>query len=63
MAARFPVKPKEDDIESFTQFVHLLSKLYPCGQCAREFQHILKINPPSLKSRSDASQWMCEVNF
>ncbi|ORY05205.1 hypothetical protein K493DRAFT_204830 [Basidiobolus meristosporus CBS 931.73] len=62
MAARFPEYPTQQQQQSLLQFFHLLSTLYPCGDCAEEFQKLLKQNPPQVSSREAASQWACGIH-
>lgn len=35
MAARFPEKPTENERETFKSFLHMFSRLYPCGEVRR----------------------------
>ncbi|KAL1922615.1 uncharacterized protein VTP21DRAFT_10154 [Calcarisporiella thermophila] len=62
MTARFPTSPTQDEKDALKHFIYLLSRLYPCGQCAHEFQQILKRYPPQVSSREAASQWACAVH-
>jgi len=48
MAARFPDEPTAEQQDDLRDFVYLLSRLYPCGQCADEFQKILRDHPPEV---------------
>ncbi|KAE9394793.1 FAD-dependent thiol oxidase [Gymnopus androsaceus JB14] len=43
-------------------YFHLLSRLYPCGECATEFQALLQKFPPQTSSRRAASLWLCSVH-
>ncbi|KAF7362342.1 Sulfhydryl oxidase [Mycena venus] len=45
-----------------SSYFHLLSRLYPCGECAAEFQMLLKKYPPQTSSRLSASLWLCSVH-
>lgn len=40
----------------------LWSRLYPCGECALEFQELLRKHPPQTATRSAASLWLCHVH-
>ncbi|KAI9199443.1 ERV/ALR sulfhydryl oxidase domain-containing protein [Polychytrium aggregatum] len=62
MVGKFPVTPTDDEKESLLDFIYLFAKLYPCGDCARHFQKILRANPPDVSSRDAASQWACKVH-
>lgn len=60
--AKFPDKPTEDDSASLKSYIYLFARLYPCGDCARHFQHILAKYPPQVGSRSSAATWACHVH-
>ncbi|GBC08057.1 hypothetical protein RclHR1_00790007 [Rhizophagus clarus] len=62
MMARFPEHPTQDEKEALRNFIYLFSRLYPCGECAQEFQAILAKHPPQVSSREAASQWACAVH-
>ncbi|KAG9285179.1 hypothetical protein G9A89_004394 [Geosiphon pyriformis] len=62
MMARFPEEPTESEKDALRNYVYLFSRLYPCGQCAQEFQKILEKYPPQVSSREAASQWMCAIH-
>ncbi|KIM31393.1 hypothetical protein M408DRAFT_327618 [Serendipita vermifera MAFF 305830] len=62
MTLRFPEHPTEDEREALRSYIHLTSRLYPCGECAEEFQTLLKAHPPQTSSRKTASQWLCYVH-
>ncbi|ORZ10567.1 FAD-linked sulfhydryl oxidase ERV2 [Absidia repens] len=62
MMSRYPEQPTADERTALDQFIHLLSRLYPCGECAEHFQKLLKLYPPQTSSRIAASQWACAVH-
>ncbi|GAA5981564.1 hypothetical protein JCM10908_004156 [Rhodotorula pacifica] len=62
MAARFPEEPTENERETFKSFLHIFSRLYPCGECAAEFQHLLAQHPPQTSSRGTASMYLCHLH-
>ncbi|WWC65658.1 uncharacterized protein I303_108279 [Kwoniella dejecticola CBS 10117] len=62
MTLRYPDEPTEDDRQALKSFFHLFSRLYPCGECATEFQALLKEYPPQTGSRKSASLWLCHVH-
>jgi len=49
--------PSSDEKEALNSYFHLLSRLYPCGECAAEFQMLLKKFPPQTSSRRSAALW------
>ncbi len=36
--------------------------MYPCGECALEFQDLLRKHPPQTATRGAASLWLCHVH-
>ncbi|ODN78528.1 hypothetical protein L202_04152 [Cryptococcus amylolentus CBS 6039] len=62
MTLRYPEEPTEDDRLALKSYFHLFSRLYPCGECAQEFQKLLKEFPPQTSSRKSASLWLCHVH-
>ncbi|KAF7726510.1 hypothetical protein EC973_008641 [Apophysomyces ossiformis] len=62
MMARYPEEPNASEREALNQFILLLSRLYPCGECAEHFQRLLQDYPPQTSSRVAASQWACVVH-
>ncbi|CAL1711756.1 unnamed protein product [Somion occarium] len=62
MTLRFPENPTEDQRNALSSYFHLFSRLYPCGECAHEFQQLLKKYPPQTSSRRAAATWLCFVH-
>ncbi|KAH8115172.1 ERV/ALR sulfhydryl oxidase domain-containing protein [Phellopilus nigrolimitatus] len=62
MTLRFPEEPTEDERSALDSYFHLQSRLYPCGECATEFQKLLKEFPPQTSSRRAAALWLCHVH-
>ncbi|SAM04122.1 hypothetical protein [Absidia glauca] len=62
MMSRYPEQPSDDERVALAQFIHLLSRLYPCGECAEHFQTLLQKFPPQTSSRIAASQWACAIH-
>ena len=52
-----PKGPTSSEKEALNSYFHLLSRLYPCGECAAEFQMLLKRFPPQTSSRRSAALW------
>lgn len=44
------------------QFLTLLSLLYPCGDCGREFGLLLEDFPPNVDSQNAFVEWMCAAH-
>jgi len=66
MTLRYPDTPTQDERDALASYFHLSARLYPCGECAAEFQMLLKKYPPQTSSRKSAAGWLCflhnEVN-
>ncbi|EIW71700.1 hypothetical protein TREMEDRAFT_23431, partial [Tremella mesenterica DSM 1558] len=62
MTLRYPDNPTPDDRSALKSYFHLFSRLYPCGECAQEFQLLLKEYPPQTSSRKSASLWLCHIH-
>jgi len=62
MTLRFPDRPSQDERHALESYFHLFSRLYPCGECAAEFQQLLKKYPPQTSSRKTASLWLCYIH-
>ncbi|KAG7529182.1 hypothetical protein FFLO_05769 [Filobasidium floriforme] len=62
MTLRFPESPTQDERDALKSYMHLFARLYPCGECAQEFQTLLKEYPPQTSSRKAASVWLCSVH-
>jgi len=62
MTLRYPEHPTDNEREALRSYFHLTSRLYPCGECASEFQQLLELYPPQTSSRLSASGWLCFVH-
>ncbi|KIL00880.1 hypothetical protein PAXRUDRAFT_128869, partial [Paxillus rubicundulus Ve08.2h10] len=62
MTLRYPENPTQDERQALEAYMYLTSRLYPCGECASEFQELLKKFPPQTSSRRAASLWLCSVH-
>ncbi|KAH9856721.1 ERV/ALR sulfhydryl oxidase domain-containing protein [Lenzites betulinus] len=62
MTLRYPEDPTQDERDALNNYFHLMSRLYPCGECAAEFQLLLKKYPPQTSSRRAAATWLCAVH-
>lgn len=62
MAAVYPGIPSADHKKDIINFIYLLSKLYPCGDCAQHFQKLLANHPPKVGNHDDFVKWMCQVH-
>lgn len=60
--ARYPDKPTDQEKNTLKQYIHLFGQIYPCGDCARHFQKLLKKFPPQVSSRKTAALWGCHIH-
>jgi hypothetical protein len=44
----FGQSPTQDERDALKSYMHLFARLYPCGECAQEFQTLLKEYPPQV---------------
>ena len=58
----FPTSLRRKIATALKSYIYLFARLYPCGDCARHFQKILKSYPPQVASRSTAASWACYVH-
>ncbi|KAL5729044.1 thiol oxidase [Ranunculus cassubicifolius] len=40
----------------------ILSRIYPCRECADHFKDVLSANPVQAGSQAEFSQWLCHVH-
>ncbi|KZP13741.1 hypothetical protein FIBSPDRAFT_797519 [Athelia psychrophila] len=59
MTLRYPEDPAQDERDALDAYFRLSARLYPCGECAAEFQMLLKKFPPQTSSRRSAANWLC----
>lgn len=62
MAAQYPMLPTKEDKSNMKEFINLMSILYPCSYCAKEFREDMKELPPKLDSRKALSLWFCQIH-
>ncbi|KAK3148051.1 hypothetical protein QOZ80_3BG0290000 [Eleusine coracana subsp. coracana] len=62
IAAQFPDEPTRQQKRDAKELMHILSRLYPCKECADHFQEVLKANPVQAGSQAEFSQWLCYVH-
>ena len=52
-------EPTQDERDALNNYFHLMSRLYPCGECAAEFQLLLKKYPPQVRSERLSPVVLC----
>lgn len=60
--AQYPVEPSAEDRQTLSVFLQFFSRVYPCRECAENFQKLLATYPPQLSSRKTAVMWGCEAH-
>jgi FAD-linked sulfhydryl oxidase len=54
IAAYYPERPSDAKKESVGSFITDISKIFPCHECASDFQQVLQDSPPKLDNRYPA---------
>ncbi|KAF3435533.1 hypothetical protein FNV43_RR22622 [Rhamnella rubrinervis] len=62
LAAQYPDNPTRQQKKDVKELMSILSRMYPCKECADHFQEILRANPVQAGSHSEFSQWLCYVH-
>jgi len=62
IAAQFPDEPTRQQKRDAKELMHIISRLYPCKECAEHFKEVLKANPVQAGSQAEFSQWLCYVH-
>ncbi|CAI5760321.1 unnamed protein product [Candida verbasci] len=60
--ARYPELPTTQQKNTLESYIYLFGQVYPCGDCARHFQTLLKKYPPQIGSRKTAALWGCHIH-
>ena len=55
----FVQHPTPDQREALSSYMYLTSRLYPCGECAAEFQELLKKFPPQVSTTFISAMILC----
>ncbi|ADM11709.1 mitochondrial sulfhydryl oxidase [Encephalitozoon intestinalis ATCC 50506] len=62
MGSRYPASPSFQQKKDTLSFIHLLSSLFPCGECTKHFQKLIQDHPPRVGSGKEFKTWLCEVH-
>eukprot|EP00850_Spirogloea_muscicola_P000037 SM000001S04439 [mRNA] locus=s1:258607:260410:+ [translate_table: standard] len=62
LAAQFPDRPTKQQQRDVKDLMGLMTRIYPCKQCADHFKEVLKSSPPQTGSGVELAQWMCRVH-
>ncbi|XP_017152732.1 FAD-linked sulfhydryl oxidase ALR [Drosophila miranda] len=59
MAAFYSDNPTDNEKRDMKSFFEVLSRLYPCEFCAKDFRTDLTVNPINVNSQKELSSWLC----
>ena len=62
MAAYWPQAPPPQQVEDGKLFIELLSRLYPCTDCAGHFRGLLEKYPPRMQTQKEFIQWLSYIH-
>ncbi|PKI69428.1 hypothetical protein CRG98_010226 [Punica granatum] len=62
LAAQYPDNPSRQQKKDVKDLMAILSRLYPCQECADHFKEVLRANPVQAGSHAEFSQWLCHVH-
>ncbi|KAL5561354.1 hypothetical protein UlMin_031101 [Ulmus minor] len=62
LAAQYPDNPTRQQKKDVKELMAILSRMYPCKECADHFKEILRVNPVQAGSQPEFSQWLCHVH-
>jgi FAD-linked sulfhydryl oxidase len=62
LAAYYPKNPTKEKKEDVKNFLYSFAKVFPCHDCAKDFQQVLQKSPPNLSSQEEFAQWMCQAH-
>ncbi|CAI5704265.1 unnamed protein product [Peronospora effusa] len=60
MGIYYPDKPSPEYQAKAKTFIEALALMYPCVDCANDFQKEIVKSPPRVESRTSFSMWLCE---
>nr|GEY57948.1 FAD-linked sulfhydryl oxidase ERV1 [Tanacetum cinerariifolium] len=59
---QYPEKPTRQQKKDVKELMAILSRIYPCQECADHFKEVLRSNPVNAGSQAEFSQWLCRVH-
>ncbi|KAK8613589.1 hypothetical protein V6N13_101347 [Hibiscus sabdariffa] len=62
LAAQYPENPTRQQKKDVKELMSILSRMYPCKECADHFKEVLRANPVMAGSHDEFSQWLCHVH-
>uniref|UniRef100_A0A803NNR2 Sulfhydryl oxidase n=1 Tax=Cannabis sativa TaxID=3483 RepID=A0A803NNR2_CANSA len=62
LAARYPDNPTRQQKKDVKELMAILTRMYPCKDCADHFKKVLSENPVQAGSHTEFSMWLCQVH-
>ncbi|XP_022745296.1 FAD-linked sulfhydryl oxidase ERV1 [Durio zibethinus] len=62
LTAQYPENPTRQQKKDVKELMSILSRMYPCKECADHFKEVLRANPVQAGSHDEFSQWLCHVH-
>ncbi|ALC49011.1 Alr [Drosophila busckii] len=62
MAAFYSDNPTDNEKRDMRTFFEVLSRLYPCEYCAKDFRTDMEVNPVNVNSQKDLALWLCKFH-
>ncbi|XP_073146994.1 FAD-linked sulfhydryl oxidase ERV1 [Henckelia pumila] len=62
LAAQYPEKPTRQQKKDVKELMAILSRMYPCKECADHFREVLIATPVQAGSHDEFSHWLCHVH-
>ncbi|XP_042408398.1 FAD-linked sulfhydryl oxidase ERV1-like [Zingiber officinale] len=62
IAAQYPDHPTRQQKHDAKELMVIISRLYPCKECADHFKEVLKASPVQAGSQEEFSQYLCHIH-
>ncbi|KAK4752157.1 hypothetical protein SAY87_020955 [Trapa incisa] len=62
LGAQYPENPTRQQKKDVKDLMAILSRVYPCQECAGHFKEVLRANPVQAGSHAEFSQWLCHIH-
>ncbi|CAH9118862.1 unnamed protein product [Cuscuta europaea] len=62
LASQYPEKPTRQQKKDVKELMAIISRMYPCQECADHFKEVLQSNPVQAGSQAQFSLWLCRVH-
>ena len=62
LAAQLPDHPSKQQQKDVKTLIDLLTRIYPCGECAEHWHELVKGSPPDVATGEGFRQWLCSAH-